>query len=157
MRRALAVLATVTAAVTLSACGGGSDDSSSEGGPASTPIASPSSEKAREYTQEIVRAFRATHPAGGAHYDVPTSDWVAFVSTVEDLSPPDGEETDHEQMVAAFEAYVAARQDADDACAGGAGTSRACMTAVQKSGDLWTTSLDRAYELPGLSYGALIG
>ena len=157
MRRALAVLATVAAAVALSACGGESDDSTSQGGPAPTPSASSSSDKATEYTQEIVQAFRATHPAGGAHYDVPTSDWVAFVSTIEDLSPPGGEEMAHEQMVAAFEAYVAARQDADDACAGGAGTSRACMIAVQESGDLWTTSLDRAYELPGLSYGALIG
>lgn len=97
-----------------------------------TPIASSSSENAAEYTQEVIQAFRATHPAGGAHYDVPASDSAAFVSTIEE--PPDGEGAAHEQMVAAFEAYVTARQGADDACAGSVGTSRACMTAVQESG-----------------------
>ncbi|MGY1808553.1 hypothetical protein ACI8AF_14385 [Blastococcus sp. SYSU D00669] len=80
---------------------------------------------------------------------------------IEGLTPPEGEEIDHERMVAGFEAYTEAREEVDDACARNPGPAddewSACFTAVSESSDQWTAALDRAYMIPGLSYDTLIG
>lgn len=153
MRRATIALLAATAL--LAACGSGGDT-------ADTAPAAPSSTAVDpdEYAQQVVEAFRSTYPAGGDDLEDPaqTADWSAFVATLEDLQPPDGEEADHNRMVAGFQAYVDAREDAAKNCGGkGIDGTAACLPFVRAVDDQWQAALDRAYEIPGLSRATLLG
>jgi hypothetical protein len=155
MRRALTFLL-AAAGVALSACGG---DSSEE---TATPEASASTTAVdpAEYADAVIDAFNATYPATGTDADAPAADWAAFATVIADLTPPAGEELDHERMVTAFEAYVDAREQAEEVCDGVDWDDPEwsdCTRAVRTSSDRWTDALDRAYQLPGLSWQALLG
>jgi hypothetical protein len=60
-------------------------------------------------------------------------------------------------MVAGFDAYVDAREEASDVCAETPGPGGPCLTAVSAASDQWRAALERAYELPGLSWNSLLG
>ncbi len=148
------MFATLAAGLLVTACGNGDAAQQAQSAPSAT---SQSAVGPDEYADWVVDAFRATHPDGGAHSEVSSPDWAAFVSTIEGLTPPEGEELDHERMVAGFEAYVEAREEADDVCAASPGPGGPCFTAVSAASDQWSAALERAYELPGLSWQSLLG
>jgi hypothetical protein len=155
MRRALAVLL-AAAGVALSGCGGDSgEETARPESSASTTAVDPA-----EYADAVIDAFDATYPTTGTDVDAPAADWAAFASVIGDLTPPEGQELNHERMVTAFEAYVDAREQAEAVCDGVDWDDpewAACTRAVRTSSDRWTGALDRAYELPGLSWQALLG
>jgi hypothetical protein len=155
MRRALIVLL-AAAGVALSGCGGdgGEETATPESSASTTAVDS------AEYADAVIDAFYATYPTTGTDVEAPAADWAAFVSVVTDLTPPEGEELNHERMVTAFEAYVDAREQAEAVCDGVRWDDpewAACTRAVRTSSDRWTDALERAYELPGLSWQALLG
>ena len=86
-----------------------------------------------------------------------TADWAAFVTTIEALQPPEGEEADHNRMVSAFQAHVDAREKATAVCDESPGPGGPCFTAISAANDQWQATMDRAYELPGLSPNTLLG
>ncbi len=151
MRKALIVLAAVAA---LAACGGGGE--ASENATATTSSAASESVDPDEYADEIVAAFREVHPVGAVHYEVPVSDWRAFVSTIEALTPPEDEKVDHERMVAGFQAYADAAESAEETCAARPGPGGPCSVAASTVNDRWTEAMDRTYEIPGLSWDTLL-
>jgi|1185.fasta_scaffold235961_2 hypothetical protein len=109
--RASSTLAcTLAAGVLLAACGGedasrrAQSDSSARSAPAVDPD---------EYANQVIYAFRVADFRNRDPQDAPeTSDRSAFVDTIEELTPPEGHEMAHRQMVSAFDAYVAAREEA---------------------------------------------
>jgi hypothetical protein len=136
----------------LSGCGGGTDQAGT-----ATSSAAASSASADDYRAEVEQAFRAAYP------DTPryegdfgeASDWSAFVSVITDLQPPSGVKSAHEQMVAAFQAYVEADKDAEAVCVRTPGPGGPCFTAVSAARDRWTVAMQRTTAATGLSAQSL--
>lgn len=144
----------MAAPLVLAGCSGGGDEGQAPE-PASTSSATATSSE--DYADTVIEAFRETRPTGTEYYDVPASDWKAFVSVIEDLTPPEGAELAHERMVAGFDAYAEQSEQAEETCKATPGPGGPCYVAVSDASDLWTAALDRAYAIPGLSYNSLIG
>lgn len=155
MRRGIA--AATALLFLLAGCGGGDGDGEE---PAAAASASPSVDP-DAYGDTIVEAFRDTYPDPGTSRYAgdrgEPSDWAAFVEVIRDLQPPEDLQLEHEQMVAGFDAYVEAEENAEAVCLETPGPGGPCYVAVSDSSDQWTAALDRAYELPGLSWEALLG
>ncbi|MGY1702747.1 hypothetical protein [Geodermatophilus sp. SYSU D00766] len=152
MRRTVAVLA-AAASLVLAACSSSSETTAD----AAETTAASTTVDTDQYSDQVIDAFDATYPTEGTDTEAPPSDWAAFVDTIRDLQPPEGEETAHRQMVSAFDAYVDAREEAEDTCDESPGPGGPCFRSVSAAGDAWRTAMDRAYELPGLSWQALLG
>jgi hypothetical protein len=60
-------------------------------------------------------------------------------------------------MVAAFQAFVTADQDADKVCAEHPGLGGPCFTAVSTARDRWTVAMQRTTSATGLSAQSLQG
>jgi hypothetical protein len=155
MRRTSTVVALMIGVALLGGCG-------SDAPAAAEPSTSaPSPVDPDEYADQIIDVFRSTYAteqaAGDDEYEAVTADWSAFVAVIEDLEPPAGEEADHARMVAGFEAYADARKEASSVCAESPGPGGPCFTAVSAANDQWQAALERAYELPDLSWETLLG
>jgi hypothetical protein len=143
MKRGVAVLAF---GLLLAGCGGAAEPASQA---TTTAAATPTPSYAEQWLAEydVTLGAERDKPGGSGT----TADWSAFVVTVSDLEPPDGSEGDHNRMVAAFQAYVDARSDAEQACEGVQAGEGNCYGAVLDEGDAWQAALDSSYELPGIS------
>jgi hypothetical protein len=150
-----AVVLLLAAVLTLAGCGGG--------GPGGDQAASATTDAPKvdpeDYADQVIEAFRATYPTNpeyeGDRGDA--SDWAAFVAVISKLEPPEGQELAHERMATAFEAYVQADVEAEDVCAEHPGPGGPCYVAVREASEKWSAALDRAYQLPGLSWDSLLG
>jgi hypothetical protein len=148
-----ATIALLAATLLLAGCGGNPQASKQAAATSSTAV------DPQKYGDSVVRAFRSTYPDAPRFEGDrgPASDWSAFVSVVRDLPVPDDLKVTHEQMLAAFEAYVAADQKAETVCEATPGPGGPCFTAVSDTSDLWAAALDRAYEIPGVTWARLLG
>jgi hypothetical protein len=152
VRRVL-VLVGVAVGMALAGCGSGEAVGGSAAGTSSDAV------DPDQYADEIIEAFRSTYPAGGNDPEdvAQTADWTAFVTTIEGVEPPKGEDLAHDRMVAGFQAYVDAREEADDVCRETPGPTGPCFKAVGAASDQWQAAMERAYEIPGLSWDTLLG
>jgi hypothetical protein len=148
-----ATIGLLAATVLLAGCGG--DPQASE----QAPAASSTAVNPTGYGDAVVRAFRSTYPDAPPFEGDrgPASDWAAFVAVVDKLDVPADLQLTHERMVAAFQAYVDADENAEKVCDVTPGPGGPCFTAVHDAGDLWTAALDRTYEIPGVTFARLLG
>lgn len=148
-RGAAVVLALTMYVVT--GCGNGPDDAAS--GPETTSM---TVDTHASYADAIRAAFTEAHPKAKDDYDRKRSSWAAFAAVIEDIEPPPGAEVRHARMVADFERFVAAMDEASAACDGSPrAAAGGCFGAVADADDKRQAAIKSIYEATGMTYDDL--
>lgn len=132
-------------------CGTGTDDAAS--GP---EIATTTVDTQGAYADAIRAAFTEAHPKVNDDYDRKRSSWAAFAAVVEDMEPPPGSEVRHARMLAEFEQFIAAMDEASATCDGSPqAAAGSCFAAVADADSRRQAAIKSIYEATGMTYDDL--